>query len=473
MDRSAYHLRSLSGKLLSWADTPAKESQIFMRMLHGLVRLLLITFREFRKNDLPLRSAALTYTILLSLVPILAMSTAVVKGLGGGDQLREVAYRYIATLEQDLPATVPDQHGAQPGDKDMDRASQDSAGLTRHLHDAIDQLFNYVDQTNFATLGSFGVAGILVSVILVFGNIELALNAIWHVDQSRSIIRKIADYITLLVLMPISINVALAASAFLTSPTLAAHFQLFIPFPWMQTLVLKLVPVFAIAITFYVIYVFFPNIRVHTTPAILGAALAAILWFVVQNIYIRLQIGVSNYNAIYGSFATLPLFLVWMYLGWLFVLTGAQVAYACQHINSYRLLPTTAEPVRRLSAAFDIMDMVQSAHATNHPLMKEDLEILQRSYTKALIEEVEDTLVKAKLLHISPTTEWLLPSGPAAAIGYSPVIEAILGTRVPDTPGGNVARDVLDKIHHSPEGLQIEGSSETDSGSLQDGQSST
>jgi len=185
MHPSPKRLQPLPGKLLRWADGPAPATKNVLRLLHNLVRLLIITYREMNKNELTLRSAALTYTILLSLVPVLAMSTAVVKGLGGGDQLREVAYTYIATLEENGLPMQNRQDGM--GNSSTTIEQQKQSGLTTHLRDAIDQLFDYVDKTNFATLGSFGVAGIFVSVILVFGNIELALNAIWNIHKSRSI----------------------------------------------------------------------------------------------------------------------------------------------------------------------------------------------------------------------------------------------------------------------------------------------
>ena len=287
---------SIAQRILVWADNSLTAQSLPLRAVHTMTRLVLITMREFGKNDLTLRSAALTYTILLSLVPILAMSTAVIKGLGGGDQLREVAYNYLDTLE--VGANTPIFSLETVGLGEDNGEKRVPAGLTAHLRDAVGQIFDYVDKINFTTLGSLGVAGIMVSVVLVFGNIELALNTIWHVGKGRSIMRKIADYITLIVLMPISISVALTASAFISSPTLAAQFQLFIPLVWLQTLILKLVPVFAIALSFYVIYIFFPNTKVKNLPALLGALLAAILWFAVQNTYLRLQRGVSNYNAI-------------------------------------------------------------------------------------------------------------------------------------------------------------------------------
>lgn len=471
-----YLRQTQSSGLLCWADSPAGSRNIFLKLLHTFIRLFLITFSEFRKNDLALRSAALTYTILLSLVPILAMSTAVVKGLGGGDQLREVAYSYIDTLDQNTSPSINDSWfpesaaGAPPTAEE-----QGSSSLTAHLRDAADRLFAYVDKTNFATLGTFGVVGLFFSVILVLGNIEIAMNSIWHVRKSRSLVRKISDYLTLIVLMPISINVAFAASAFLKNPTLASKFQMIFPFIWLQTLILKLVPVFFIALTFYVIYIFFPNTKVHAAPALLGAFLAAILWFIVQNTYISLQVGVSNYNAIYGSFATLPLFLIWMYLGWLFVLGGAQVAYACQHLRSYRLLAVPAVPSQKLSAAFDIMDSVQKSFEENRAITAEDLISRHPNYSAALVRDVLEELTEAEVLYLATNHNRLLPAAPADTIDHRTIIRIILGTDTPDTPGGRSSEMALRAASAQSSASSAPGSlgTEPGSGNLQDGPRST
>lgn len=459
--------------LLRWADSRDDSRNLFITVLHSFVRILLITFKEFIKNDLPLRSAALTYTILLSLVPVLAMSTAVVKGLGGGNQLREAAYTYIDTLDQ---SSTFGTTNSWPRNQETHASSPETkaSGLTTHLRDAADRLFDYVDKTNFATLGTVGVIGVFLSVILVFGNIELALNTIWQVKDSRSITRKIADYLTLIFLLPISINVAFAASAFLANPTLADKFQIIFPFIWLQTLILKLIPVIFIALTFYVIYIFFPNTKVQSTPALAGAFLAAILWFIVQNIYISLQVGVSNYNAIYGSFATLPLFLVWMYLAWLFVLGGAQVAYACQHLGTYRLLQETSEPARRLSAAFDIMDSVQSAFTTSTPITMEDLINQQPYYSATLVQDVAEELIEAGALHISTNHARLLPAAPACIINNKTIIEVIFGSNTPDTPGGRTSKEAIQAAAIQSKVLSsgVSGT-ESGSGNLHEGPSST
>jgi len=420
--------------LSSWADGRLNNPSPLRSITHLVVRLFLIASQEFKRNALSLRAGALTYSVLLALVPILAISTAVVKGLGGGNQLRIAAYTYIESLEENANATQQISPSKIPESKGT--TSDDRENLTGHLRSAVDRLFNYADKTNFATLGSFGVVGILLSAILVLGYIEEAMNAIWKVTAGRSLLRKITDYLTLLIIMPISINVAFAASAFLKNPVLASKVDAVLPFTWLQALLLKAAPVLVITFTFYIIYIFFPNTKVKTIPALAGSLLAAILWFAVQNIYITLQVGVSKYNAIYGSFATLPLFLVWIYLGWLFILSGAQVAFACQHIKTYRLMPQTAAPAVKLSAAFDIMDAVFQAFSNKQHLTEDNLADNLAPYSPTILSEVLASLKSGNLLHVSQSDERLLPAVPSEHYDEKEIIEIILGTEVPNTDGG-------------------------------------
>ena len=441
--------------LKAWADEPLISPSLLKTALHCTLRLILITFREFIDNGISLRSSALTYTVLLSLVPILAISTAVVKGLGGGDQLRQAAYAYVESLDTSKGAAFEGSADKTPPAQAP--LSDENETLTAHLRSAVDTLFNYVDKTNFATLGTVGVAGILVTVIMVLGNIEEAMNAIWKVNAGRSLLRKIADYITLLILMPISINVAFAASAFLKSPSLASKMNILIPFPWIQVLLLKALPVLIISLTFTVMYMFFPNGKVKAIPAFWGAVFAAIFWFTVQNIYISLQVGVANYNAIYGSFATLPLFLVWIYLGWVFFLTGAQVAYSLQNIKTYRLVRKIPAPSLQLAAALDIMDRLYLAFAASQPLTAARLAEVLPVYPPQLIAEVLSKLTATRLLHASASDKRLLPTSPWEQYDGKRVAHLIFGAEAPDTCGGRRSINAIEAAANRCRALNGEG----------------
>lgn len=418
--------------LYSWLDDNRASSgaRAFFRKT---VRLLAISLREFSHNNLPLRASALTYTVLLSLVPLLAMSTAVVKGLGGGNQLRELAYSYLATLEDNkapssIPYLVPEPQVVSPAT---------TATLTGHLHEAVDKLFDYVDKTSFATLGTFGILGILLSVVLVLSTIETAMNTIWKVKSGRSVMRKIADYLTLLFLLPISINVAFAASAFLTSQALAARMELVIPAPWVQQLLLKPLPILVFTFTFYLLYIFFPNTKVKRLPAFTGALLAATLWFGMQYVYVNLQVGVAKYNAIYGSFATLPLFLVWVWFGWLFILIGAQLAYSFQSNHSYRFLSGNDTPALDLALAFDIMAQVHKAFAEGKPVTGDSLTEDLESYHAPAVNRIVGLLRSAALLHRSTTDGRLLPGSEHWDKGE--LVQLIFGNSPQRSPGSTLS----------------------------------
>ncbi len=436
--------------MTNWVDeAPAKTFFPFV-WLHKLVRIILITAREFQINHLSLRSGALTYTILLSMVPMLAMSTALVKGLGGGDQLREVVYRYIEALEQtpSIDITIPGEN-KESGPPSISSAEDLPVGLTTHLRSAADQLFDYVDRTSFATLGTFGMLGIFLAVILVLNHIEDAMNAIWRVEAGRSLIRKVTDYLTLMVLMPISINVALAAGTILESQSLTLYIDKFIPASWIQLLLLKGVPVFFLSITLYIVYLFFPNTKPKAIPTLIGALLAGTLWFITQNIYISLQIGVAKYNAIYGSFATVPLFLIWIYFGWLFVLLGAQVAYAIEKNDRYQLVAKHDTPAVKLSAALDLCSAVYKGFQEKRGIDLISVNKENNTYTLGQLEEARDTMVSAGLLHHSKESDRLMPSLPPESLSPKLIIKAVLGTMTPDSIGGKISGDAVQAATNS------------------------
>ncbi len=189
--------------------------------------------------------------------------------------------------------------------------------------------------------------------------------------------------------------------------------------------------------TMFLIYLFFPNTRVKTVPALIGALLAGTLWFITQNFYIGLQIGVSKYNAIYGSFATVPLFLVWMFLGWVFILGGAQLAFACQKHSNYQLKKIDHSPAEQLSAAFDILNILFVFYSSKKTLHKKDLPEHCQPYTTELLFFCLKKLVSAQLVVITENDR-LLPAVPAEQLQYNDIVSVILGKSFPTTEGGKV-----------------------------------
>lgn len=456
------------GLLQKWAFRSGLGDNRATGVLRSFFRVIFIIIHEFSETKISLRASALTYSIVLSLVPMLAMSTAVLKGLGGGDQLQIAAYQFIDQLEPEtsqaptIPASTVEDQAPQDAEsvaaakeKDDQQAKPTGPGvqeddtkaarsLTSHLRSAVDTIFNYVDRTNFAALGAFGIAGLLLAVILVFSTIEEAMNAIWHTVQSRSFFRKTMDYLALLILLPISINVALAGDAVLASPTILAHLHTFIPSEWVVRMMLKLLPFLFIILTLMVMYMFFPNVRVKTHAAFFGAVFAGIFWFLVQKAYIILQVGVAKYNAIYGSFATVPLFLIWVQLGWTFILLGACLAYAVQNRSRYYLPGSGTSPQRNLQLAFDILNTIYHNFAGKNATTFDDLVKANPGNRQGNIVEITEKLIQAGMIHATDDDrQSYVPAAPSDGIEAREVVQLILGHEEIQSVGGHFSSEVL------------------------------
>jgi len=397
---------------------------------------------EFKDTAIILRASALTYLVVLSLVPILALSTAILKGLGSDNHLKTVTLRLIDQFEPDneIEKTNDDSTSINQA---TNKNHKDKS-LTDHLRNGIEKIFDYVDKTNFAALGAFGVIFLLYSVVLVLNTIETSMNAIWHTNEKRPLIRKIMDYMALVLLLPVSINIALAGDAILASPKILAQLNNIIPAAWIITIVLKLLPFIFIVLSLMIMYMFFPNVKVNSFAAFIGAIFASTFWFFVQRLYISLQIGVSNYNAIYGSFATLPLFLIWVQLGWTFIFLGASLTYAIQYRNKYQLPGSNQSPKQKLQLAFDILDSIYKDYETRQTTTLENLIKRHPNELPGNIQEITNSLAEGGLLHkIDEDKEAFVPAGPAVSLEAGEVVRHFLGDEALSTKGGKFSTQVV------------------------------
>ena len=238
-------------------------------------------------NDL-LRASALTYTVALSIVPILALAFSALKGFGESDQLRPLVERYLAAGSQTTS----------------------------------DQIMSFVENVNAAALGSIGGAFLLVTVISTMSTVEQALNTIFAVPQSRSYLRKFSDYLSVIFTGPIIIAAALGGTAFLSGKM-----------PYLTVVgawVVAILPHLIVWAGFMFLYVFFPYTKVRYGPAAIGALVTTILFQLVLWGYVKFQVGMAGYRAIYGALASVPIFLVWIYVAWGVILFGAEVTAAVQ-----------------------------------------------------------------------------------------------------------------------------------------------
>lgn len=263
--------------------------------LFGILRSCYFIMAGFSAHQGPLRAAALTYTTVLSLIPLLAIAFAVLKGLGAQNALEPLLYRVA-------------------GD----------SGET------VSRIIGYVNNTNFKSIGAIGLLALVITVISLLGNIEEAFNVTWGVRETRPLQRRFSDYLSVVVVGPILLLVATSMTSSMQSQWLV---QWLIRHTYLGDAILllfRLVPYVSVWIAMIFLYIYIPNTRVRFRSALLGGILAGTAWQIAQWGYFHFQVGVANYNAIYGTLAALPIFLVWIYTSWLIVLFGLEVVCAHQ-----------------------------------------------------------------------------------------------------------------------------------------------
>jgi membrane protein len=291
-----------------WTDGEERQST----RLSAVSRWIYLVVRGFLGDQCLIRSGALTFTTMLSIVPLLAVAFSIAKGFGlqNSEFIHDVLSRLASGNEQ-----------------------------------VVDSIVGYIDNTNVRTLGWLGVAFLLVTVFSMVSTVEQAFNAIWNVRRGRSPWRKFTDFFSVILIMPVIFLVATSVTVSVQKSEIVQKVMEVSGLGWLESLVLKLAPLVLIWLAFTFAYSFIPNTKVRLRSAALGGAVAALFWQLSQGAYIRWQMGFNNYNAIYGSFAQLPLFLIWMYISWIIVLFGAEMCMAVQNLRSF----TKQQFIRRAS----------------------------------------------------------------------------------------------------------------------------
>jgi membrane protein len=266
-------------------------------------RILFIAAKGFNKDKIQLRASALSFYTLLSIVPILAMIFGISQGFG----LQEYLKNMLTERFQE---------------------HQDMLGVLLNFVD------RYLARINGGFITGIGMIILFWSVMKVLANIESSFNNIWQVKKSRMITRQFTDYLSLLVIAPLFL---ILASSFNVSNVQAISDS--IPFLRYLDSVLKvLVTVLSYTLIWFVftlIYIVIPNTRVRFVPALIAGILAGTLFQLLQWGYVNFQSLLSGYGAIYGTFAALPLFMMWLELSWLIVLLGAEISFAYQNAVHY------------------------------------------------------------------------------------------------------------------------------------------
>jgi membrane protein len=305
-------------------DLPHTKS-FFIKQL----RIVLLASRGFNEHKCRLRASALTFYSLLSVVPVVALAFGVAKGFGS-EKL----------LEKELLEKFP-------GHEDV-------------IVQVIGFAHTLLEETEGEMLAGIGVALLFWIVVRLLSHIERSFNDIWGIKKTRSTGRKLSDYVSIMLICPILVIMSGSMTVFIvTQITLITEKFAFLgvvnPFIFFM---LKLLPYCMIWGAFAFIYIFMPNTKVNFRSGLIAGVIAGTGYQVAQLAYINFQIGVAHYNAIYGSFAALPLFLIWLQISWLIVLFGAEISFALQNIDTYEFEPDCL----RVSFSFKKLLSLQTAH---------------------------------------------------------------------------------------------------------------
>ena len=270
--------------------------------LNHIYRTLVLTIRFFTAKRVMTQASALTYSTLLAIVPILAVIFAIARGFGYN--------KYIEIWFRDALSSQP-------------QVADILAGFVN----------SYLIHTRSGIFLGVGLLFMLYTVLMLVNNVEETFNQIWQVNNSRPLMRSLTNYLAMFFLFPIIIVVSMGLSIFMA--TIAQHTDgVLILGPAVHRL-LDFSPYLLLSLLFIGLYVYMPNTDVKFKSAIVPGILSGIAMQLLQLVYIHSQIWVTGYNAIYGSFAALPLFMLWLQISWTICLFGAQLTYTNQNMNRF------------------------------------------------------------------------------------------------------------------------------------------
>lgn len=270
------------------------------RLLVFVLRVLHLLFRELMGGQLNLRAMSLVYTTLLSIVPLLAVSFSVLKGFGVHNKLEVVLYNLLTPLG---PSGV----------------------------EITEKVISFVENVRVGVLGSIGLALLIYTVIALLQKIEAAFNFVWQIKNLRALSQRFSNYLSVILIGPVLIFSAVGFTAAVLNMEVAQRLAAIEPFGTLMLFGSMLIPYVLVCLAFTLIYIFIPNTRVQFRAALIGGIIAGVIWKITGWGFAAFIATSSKYAAIYSSFAILILLLIWMYLSWLILLVGSQIAYFVQH----------------------------------------------------------------------------------------------------------------------------------------------
>ncbi len=349
-----------------------------------IVKVLNLSVRSFLDRDLQSRSMSLTYSTVLAIVPAFALLLAIGRGFGLQDLLEQQLYQNFPAQRQFISLCL----------KFVD---------------------SYLKEASSGIFVGVGILFLLWTLISLLSYIESAFNMIWNIKHDRTLYQKITDYVAICLMVPILMICSSGASIFMSATVQDnMHFAFLTPF---VNVLLELAPVFLGWIAFSLSFYLIPNTKVDVKYAVISGAISAVCFQILQLLFVNGQIYVSKYNAIYGSFAFLPLMLIWLQLSWLILLIGCVLTYSMQNVYGFNFigdLTGLSENYERKLTVIIMSVVVERFRENKTPLSRDEI---SRDYDIPIrvVERIAEKLHKANVINfvaisqdkygIAPATE--------------------------------------------------------------------
>lgn len=407
-----------------WID---RDLTAMRSLWRSIARVLVLSARGFHFDQCTLRARALTYITVLSLVPLLAFSFSVTKGFGLHEKFIE------ASVNPFLDRTF----GPLSTEGPVAFQSESAHGVRA----AIAQVLDFVHKTDVAGLGAFGVLFLAYAVINLLSTIERSFNVIWSAPRERSLMRKITDYLAMTLVTPLFVITATAlttaaqASAMDTAVGRQLGLDLFIQ--W----VLASAPVLGLWGAFTFLYLALPNARTRFSSAMVAGLVAALVWQLTLVLHVRFQIGLARYNAIYSTFAAIPIFLVWVQISWVIVLYGAELCVALQYglRRAQALDRATTYQETREEIALSAATRITASFLSGGETWTSDRLAREISVPLAWLDGTLSALVAHRVLSIAASADGKKIYLPARDPDQIRIVDVLDATR--KTPEGQRVRD--------------------------------
>ncbi len=334
------------------------------RVVYRVVKIVVLSVRGFFDDTLGVKASALSFSLLFAIVPIMALILAIAKGFG----FENVIEGALATS---------------------------SIGGTDVMPIIMEFVERYLDTARGGVFLGVGIVALLYSVYIFFLQVEMSINSIWQVKKSRSFGRQFTTYFSILLVVPILIVLSSGLSIFIN--TTLSKVELLSP---LIEVLLKVLPLVVIWIMFALLYLIVPNTKVKFGSAMVAGVIAGTAFQAFQFLYIWGQVYLSRYNAVYGSFAAIPLLLLWLQVSSLIILVGSEIAYLTQNIRNFDYEVDTKNISRRYKdyiGLYIVYMAVKRFERGEAPLMVHDI-IDENHLPIRLVNKLLSGLVDAGLL---------------------------------------------------------------------------